>query len=439
MRAATSIAMKDIRLLCRDRLDLFFTFIFPLFVALFFGTIFGGAGGGGGSKIGIAAVDEDGTAASAAFISRLAESREFRVQSTDEAGTPLTREAGNDLVRRGKRVACIVLPKGFGASAGAVFSGQPIRIEGTVDPSRRAESGMIQGILMQHAFQSLAESLGDQERMRGMVRESLDRVRTSDGMDPAMRGALEQFLPSVDRFFTDAPRGGDGDGASGGLGGWMPITIDLAAVAGPDDRGRVLPPSSFAVSFPQAVIWGILGCVMSFAISLTSERSGGTLVRLLLAPIGRGQVLAGKALGCFSICIAVTLGVLIFGRVMGVAWRDPAKLAVGILCIATGFVGVMMLIATMSRTAGGAGGMGRAILLVLAMVGGGSIPLFFMPEWMQTASSISPFKWAIQVLEAGLWRPLSWGEFAVPCAVLLGFGVVGFALGARRFAWTERG
>jgi ABC-2 type transport system permease protein len=114
-------------------------------------------------------------------------------------------------------------------------------------------------------------------------------------------------------------------------------------------------------------------------------------------------------------------------------------LAVAVVCTGIGFVGVMMLIATIGKSAGGSSGLGRAMLLVLAMIGGGSIPLFLMPAWMQTMSSISPFKWAIMALDGAIWRPLTPAELAVPCAVLLGFGVVGFALGARLFAWTERG
>ena len=114
-------------------------------------------------------------------------------------------------------------------------------------------------------------------------------------------------------------------------------------------------------------------------------------------------------------------------------------LAVAIVCIGLGFVGVMMHVATVGKSAGGSSGLGRAVLLMLAMIGGGSIPLSFMPARMQTVSSISPFKWAILALDGAIWRGLTRPEFLYPCAVLPGFGVVGFALGTRLFAWTEHG
>jgi ABC-2 type transport system permease protein len=77
-------------------------------------------------------------------------------------------------------------------------------------------------------------------------------------------------------------------------------------------------------------------------------------------------------------------------------------------------------------------------MLCLAMIGGGSIPLFVMPRWMQTVSSISPFKWAVQALDGAVWRGLTPAQMALPLCVLLGVGVVGFAVGARVFSWSAK-
>ncbi len=42
-------------------------------------------------------------------------------------------------------------------------------------------------------------------------------------------------------------------------------------------------PTSFEISFPQSLAWGLMGCVMAFGASLASERVRGTLTRLQLA------------------------------------------------------------------------------------------------------------------------------------------------------------
>ena len=63
--------------------------------------------------------------------------------------------------------------------------------------------------------------------------------------------------------------------------------------------------SQWDISFPQAMLWGILGCVAGFAISIARERTLGTLVRLEAAPITWFHILSGKALACFLTAIGV--------------------------------------------------------------------------------------------------------------------------------------
>jgi ABC-2 type transport system permease protein len=195
MGPVLSLAKKDLRLLCRDRMDLFFTLVFPLFVGIFFGIIFGGSGEGGGSKMGIAVVDEDRTPTSQAFIARLEAADELDVLRTKDRA-PLTRAQADDLVRKGDKVASVVIPQGYSAAADNMFRGEPIRIEGTIDPSRRAESGMLQGILTKYAFQGMAQMFGDSTKMQAMARKNLADIRASKDMDPVMKAALESFLPT---------------------------------------------------------------------------------------------------------------------------------------------------------------------------------------------------------------------------------------------------
>jgi ABC-2 type transport system permease protein len=42
----SAMVKKDLKLLFRDKMTVFFTFIFPLIFAAFFGSIFSGVGGG---------------------------------------------------------------------------------------------------------------------------------------------------------------------------------------------------------------------------------------------------------------------------------------------------------------------------------------------------------------------------------------------------------
>ncbi len=107
------------------------------------------------------------------------------------------------------------------------------------------------------------------------------------------------------------------------------------------------------------------------------------------------------------------------------------------LANAVGFTGIMMTLAGLSRTEGAAQGYGRAVVLVLAMIGGGSIPLFFMPPIMKTVSLFSPFRWAIDGVEMGMWRGEAAADVLLPVAIMLATGVVGFIIGVRAMRWSE--
>ena len=105
MLAMLAIVRKDLTLLVRDRGNAFFTFGFPLLIAIFFGTIFGGTGDR--ARLPIVVVDEAGGKISAAFIDDLAADPLIAVERIER------REDGENRVRRGKALACVVIPADF--------------------------------------------------------------------------------------------------------------------------------------------------------------------------------------------------------------------------------------------------------------------------------------------------------------------------------------
>jgi ABC-2 type transport system permease protein len=178
------------------------------------------------------------------------------------------------------------------------------------------------------------------------------------------------------------------------------------------------------------MLWGILGCIATFAISIVKERTGGTFQRLLIGPIGRAHILGGKGMACFAtcvfiICIQYVGAKLIFKTPIG----NLPLFFLASLCTILSFVGFMMFISTLGRTEQSAGGAGWAALMIMAMLGGGMIPLYFMPEWLRSISHISPVKWGIYALEGAIWRNFSFVEMAKPCLILLMFGLISFLLG----------
>lgn len=415
MRPILALALKDLRLLLRNRGHLFFSFAWPLIIALLFGLVFGGSGKEG--SVPVAVVDEDATPASAALLQRLREAEGLKIQSH-------SRDEAEQLVRRGKLPAAVVIPKGYGEASDRLFHGEPRRLELAVDPARKAEAAMLEGVLTGAAMQSFQELFTQPDRSRTMVDKALADLSASGAYEG--REDDERFLGELRRYMDRSVPAETGGGSQG----WKPLQIDKHVLQAETTR----PRSAFEFTFPQGILWGVIGASLGFALSLVTERSRGTLTRLQMAPLERWHVLAGKALGCFTAILLVEGALLAVGALFfGVRPTSWGLLAVAGLSIAGCFVGLMMVVAVIGRTEQSASGLGWAIMMPLALFGGGMLPLFVMPQWMQGIGMLSPVRWSILALEGALWRGLGPAEMVLPCGVLLAVGVVGFTAGARLF------
>lgn len=434
------LALKDLRLLVRDRASLFFTIFFPLIFGIFFGTIFSpGSSDTGGIRV--ALVDLDKSTRSAALVAALQGAEELDVAT--EAGNPpaeLTPETAANLVRLGRRAAFIVIPKGFGSEDTSLFfrpADDATAIELGIDPSRAAEAGMLEGVLTRYAFEQFADVMRDPKATRAEVNRARDAMKRVTDIDPIRRGLMETMFTGVDGLMADMQRREQANPAgepAADNAGFNPVQIKRSDIA----RQRAGPRNAYAISFAQAIMWGVAGCAAAFGISLVVERSKGTLVRLRTAPLSWSGVLGGKALACFIATASVSVGMLLVARLgFGVNPDSIVLLALAVACVCACFVGLMMLLAVLGRSEGSAGSIGWAVILVFMMIGGATVPLFFMPKWLQNLSVVSPVRWGILALEGAMWRGYSLTEMLLPCGVLLAVGAVSMIVGVRLFRWTD--
>jgi len=359
--AAWHLALKDLRLLLRDRIALFWVLGFPVLFALFIGAVVRAGLSGDTVPLPVILVDECKTDTSRRIASEIARHRRLRLSSADAF-------EARDAVRRAEAIAYLRLPAGLGTTPG-------IHAELGFDPAREIESAFLEQLFVQ----ALARASG---RKPAVVPDEFEIRKTQ-----------------------------------------------IAA----RESGR-----AFDIVFPSVVSWGLIGCAACFAVSLVSERTRGTYVRLRALPLPRRVVLAGKALSSLLANLAVAsiltvVAVLFFG----VQVSNPLKLGVALTATALCFVGITMALSVLGRTEQAVAGAGWATLLVMAMLGGGMVPLSLLPEWLLDLSHLSPVKWGILALEGASWRDFSASELAVPCAVLLGVGAVSFVVGAFVFERTE--
>jgi ABC-2 type transport system permease protein len=435
MQSIFHMALKDIKLIRRDRMGLFFIVFFPILMGVFFGLMMGGFGSGGSGKMKIAVVDQDQSDMSAKFVELLVRNESLQVETAAQ-------EAAGESVRKGERVGLILLPAGFGERAGA-FWGDPPEVQLGLDPSRNAESAMLQGFVMQAIGGLVGERFQNPQSFRPMIEQSREEAESAD-MSPAQRTLLNGFLDSIESMIQSADQltsegdreRGEATGKGFAAGGGMPFanitTLDITRKFDPDSQQGQLQKlrSRWDISFPQAMLWGVLGCIASFSISIARENTLGTMLRLQVAPLRPASILAGKALACFLTALGVIGLLTLLGVLLGMQPGSYPKLVVASLCTAGAFTGIMMVISLLGRTEQGVSGAGWAANMIMAMLGGCMIPTMFMPEFIRNLGVISPVRWAIQAIEGAVWREYSWAEMMMPLAILLAIGAVCFFAGS---------
>ncbi len=421
MTKLVALALKDLRVLTADKGNMFWVFGFPLLFALLFGAVYAGAGKGP-SGMKLAVVDEDNSEFSQLYVTHLESEEALKVSRVD-------REQALTQVRKGWIAAAVVLRPGFGDGFSGFVDANDPKLQIASDPGQKMQAAYLEGLLAKAQFEVMAKRFRDRKWMRGQMDTWRGEIKQASGSLGADAGVYLRFFDSMDKFLTDV----NDQTYQGGLGNGILNVAKLDV-----QREYDGPRTPFQITFPQAILWAILGCVATFAISIVRERTTGTYQRLRIGPISQADILAGKGLACFLTCASVIVLLVAVGKlVFKVPIGSPAMFLLGAVCTCLCFVGLMMLVSTLGKTEQSVGGAGWAILMVLAMFGGAMMPLAFMPPWMRSISHVSPIKWGILAMEGGIWRSFTVTEMLLPCGVLLAFGAAFFALGVLMLRRTQ--
>ena len=415
MAILVALAVKDLRVLMASKGNVFWVLGFPLLFALLFGALYSGADKGPtGMKL--AVVDEDKSEFSQLYVTHLASEEALKVTRVD-------REQALTQVRKGQIAAAVVIRPGFGKGFSGFFDANDPKLQIASDPGQKMQGAYLEGLLAKAQFEVMAKRFHDRKWLRGQMDAWRDEIKQASGSLGADASVYLRFFDSMDNFLQDVNdrtytgRLGNGNG--------------ILNVAKLDvQREYNGPQTPFQITFPQAILWAILGCVATFAISIVHERTTGTFQRLRVGPISQADILAGKGLACFLSCaLVIGLLVLVGKLVFRVPIGSPALFLLGVLCTCLCFVGLMMLVSTLGKTEQSVVGAGWATLMILAMFGGGMMPLAFMPSWMRSVSHFSPIKWGILAIEGGIWRRFSLTEMLLPCGILIALALAFFTLG----------
>lgn len=420
MRPMLTLALKDLLLLWRNKVALFWVIAFPLAFGLFYGAII--SRNFKPSTMSVAVVDEDQSVVSKALAQKLSAHANVHLVRTQADGQPHDRDSATQSVLRGDLTAYLILHPGFGESL-RPFGQDGTKMELGIDPSRQTAAGFLQGILMEAMFSILEQQFRDPEEMRRWLKIGQKEVEQARDLPEAQKKFLREFFAMVDgvvpKLLAKVPSEA------------RPFeALKLNVVPVTYDRSK--PRSAFEITFPCSILLALLGCMMTFTMSIVIEQKQGTLLRLRVAPLGIMHILGGKGLACFLSCVGTACILLLVGvTCLGVRVSSWPYLLISIGSMAVCFSGLMMLLSVLGRTEQAVGGSALAIMLVMATLGGGLVPLVAMPDWMVTMSHVCPAKWGVLALEGAIWRGFDFTEMLLPCGIQLSVGVLSFGLGAR--------
>ena len=322
-------------------------------------------------------------------------------------GVTLTRERAETLVADGARSVAVLFPADFSAQieARADDDNATATIELIADPAVSTQFiAPIQGMVF-----GAAERVAETEVAQTRIAESLTAAFAQ--LPPEMQLTPDQIALEV-----------NGENV-----------VSLKQVA-PAQMKIDVEPDTYQQNVPGYTILGVFFIVGTMASSILQEKREGTFRRLLVAPLPKPILLAGKILPYYLINliqIAIMFGVahLLFGMAFG----NPVALITISMALAATATGLGIMIAALGKTDTQVGGLTSLLTLTMSALGGCLMPTYIMPDFLQTLSRFIPHAWAMQGFQDVLVRGYGLAGILPEAGILLGFAAAFFLIGVWRF------
>ncbi|MCY2960645.1 MAG: ABC transporter permease [Planctomycetota bacterium] len=421
IRAALTVAAKDLRLFVRDKVALLMSFALPIVLATVFGAAMGSVfGGGDANRIELLFEDLDGSPASKALLVELQAQKALQVE---------VRADVRSRVERGSAPAAILVPAGFGED---VAAGRKPRLVLYRDPGKEIEQQILAGNLVPVLMRATGPAVAKEMMKRGM--EAM-------GFPAGMREMAESMFDAQPKAHDGAaatnsknPFDFDGEGASA-------LGLQVEDVAGGSNSSQKSAGGSHAIAgiAVMMLLFGLTAC----GGTILEEEESGTLQRVRLTPNAGASILVGKML--FTVAVGLSQLVLLFvygGLVFGVpVLAEPLALFVHSVAVACAAAGFGLCLAVLCRTRKQLEGLSTLLILTMSALGGSWFPLAIVPEWFRTIGHFTLNAWAMDGYQGILWYGKGLSGIALDVLVLLAIAVAtgwfAWAGWKRRFERTD--
>lgn len=356
MRAAVTIAAKDLKERIRDRSALILAIVVPLGLAFILNATLSGITDES-FHTDIAVYDADQGPVAEAFWEVMGAVEDQGFATVTEASTE---DAARFLVDNDDVAAAVLIPSGFSAAVGA---NEPAELLVITNPDDPIGADVAEAITTAYA-------------------EEINAVRLSVatalgvGADPA---DIEELIGAAQDRAT-------------------PVVL----------QGIEAEESGFDIAtfFAMGIAVFFLFFTVQFGIlSLIDERDTGTMSRLLAAPIRRQSILVGKLLAAFVIGVVATVVLWLATTVlMGASWGNWFGVLLLIIAGVAAAMGLTAAVAMSANTAEQAGAITAFVVVLFGIVGGVFFPINRASGLLSVVSRLTPHFWLMdgfQDLSAG--------------------------------------
>lgn len=200
---------------------------------------------------------------------------------------------------------------------------------------------------------------------------------------------------------------------------------------GPEDNEQALIPNATQHNIPAWTLFAIFFIILPLSINMVKEKNQGTFIRLRTNPISYATVLAGKTIVylCVSLlqfALMLWIGVTLFPKIGLPQLQISGKvLPLFVVAFFAGLaaIGLGLLLGTIAKSQEQSAPFGATFVVILAALGGVWVPVFAMPNFMQTLSKLSPMNWGLEAFYDVFLRNVGLGELLPEISLLFLFFV----------------
>lgn len=216
------------------------------------------------------------------------------------------------------------------------------------------------------------------------------------------------------------------------------IAFDLSQIATVEQRYAAenkfagLMLNSVQHNVPAWTMFAMFFILYPLAGNFINEREEGSMLRLRLIAGSQVAVITGKFFFYFIVCLMqfvmmIAVGIFIMpllGLNQLVLGGSSALILLTACCVAMAATGYGTLIAVYFKTAQQALSFGSVSVVILSAIGGVWVPIYVMPEILQTVSRFSPMSWGLESFNDLFLRQASFAAILPNILRLLGFALV---------------